>query len=765
MCRRALLLLLALCMTMLTAAPAAAKSPPILPPIPGGPPEITLQKLQVEATVAEGVARVRLDQTFVNQGRQPAEGTYLFPLPAGANVASFQMFVDGQAYSAEVLTADQARQVYEGIVRRNRDPALLQFVGQGLLQARVFPVPPGAQRLIRVEYEQVLPREGGLWELNIPMAGDSVPSASISVHLKGLGSGSVYSPTHTVAVTRRDGDAFASFEGNAVRGDFRLFFGSQGAGAGVNLLTYKAPGEDGYFLLLVNPPARAEAATVSKDVLLVIDLSGSMMGQKFEQAKGAALQILGALQPDDRFAVIGFHSDTVTYADELRGAGDAAKAMDYVRNLQLGGATNIAEAMARAQRIAGQANGRPQVIVLLTDGQPTAGETQPERIVEAVRSAATPNQRIFTFGVGYDVNTDLLDTMAQENRGRSDYVKPDENLERSVAAFWNRVGQPVLSDVALEWSGVKVEEVYPRPLPDLYLGSQMVVLGRYRQASGAAVTVRGQVNGRTETYRFDDLAFTAGDRSRDYIPRLWASRKVAYLLGEIRRNGPNQELIGEVVTLSQRFGIVTPYTSFFVNEPPGGVATAPTMDGAPSAEAKQSVANAVAAAPATGQPAVEAAKKVSEMRDATALSQAQGSAGADQVRTAGDKTFILRGGIWTDTAYKGGPLVYLKLGSDRYLALAAARADLARYLAAGSPLILQDGDKAYGVEIPGQEESAVDVTALAGARPGAPPASASGVPVAGGRGRMALPLLLGGGAAAGALGLWWRLRRGRAARP
>lgn len=763
MCRRALLLLLAICMTVLTAAPAAAKSPPILPPVPGGPPAITLQNLQVEATVEQGVARVRLDQTFVNQGRQPAEGTYLFPLPAGANVASFQMFVDGQAYNAEVLTADQARQVYEGIVRRNRDPALLEYVGQGLLQARVFPVPPGERRLIRVEYEQVLPREGGLWELTIPMAGENVPSASVSVNLKGMGNGSVYSPTHTVAVTRRDGDAFASFEGRDVRGDFRLFFGGSGLGPGVNLLTYKAPGEDGYFLLLVNPPAQAEAATVSKDVLLVIDLSGSMEGQKFQQAKGAALQILGALQPDDRFAVIGFHSDTVTYADELRGAGEAPKAMDYVRNLQLGGATNIAEAMARAQRIAGKATGRPQAIVLITDGQPTAGVTQPERIVEAVRSAATASQRIFTFGVGYDVNTDLLDSMAQENRGRSDYVKPDENLERAVAAFWSKVGQPVLSDVALDWSGVKVEEVYPRPLPDLYLGSQMVVLGRYRQADAATVTVRGQVNGRTETYRFNDLAFTAGDRSRDYIPRLWASRKVAYLLGEIRRNGPNQELIDEVVTLSQRFGIVTPYTSFFVNEPPGTVGTAPAMDGSALQEAKKSVANAVAAAPATGAPAVEAAKQVSEMRDATALSQAQGSAGADLVRMAGDKTFILRGGIWTDTAYTGAPLVYLKLGSDKYLALAAARPNLARYLAAGSPLIVQDGDTAYGVEIPGQEESAVDVAALAGSGPGAPRASAAWVPAS--RRWLALPMLLGGGAAAGALGLWLRRRKARVARP
>lgn len=745
MMRRAGMLLLVLGMLLALASPASAHKvlPAIPPPGPGGPPAIQLQALQVEATVESGVATVRMDQRFVNRSGAPAEGTYIFPLPQGAAVSSFQMFVDGEAYSAEVLDAAKAQSVYESIVRRNRDPALLQYIGQGLLQARVFPIPAGAERVIRVQYEQVLPKEGGLWELAIPLDDTAIPSVSITATLKGVGAGTVYSPTHTVGVSRRaDGSASASFEGTQVRGDFKLYFGDQRPDLGVNLLSYKPGTEDGYFLLLVNPPAGNQAEVVAKDVLLVIDLSGSMQGEKFEQAKAAALQILGSLGKDDRFAVIGFHSDTVTYADELCGAADVADAMEFVRTLRLGGSTNIRDAMVRAQQLAGKNAGRPQAIVLITDGQPTVGVTDPDQIIADVKAGATGSQRIFTFGVGYDVNTLLLDGMAQENRGRSDYVKPGENLEAAVAAFWQKVGQPVLSDVKLSWDGVNAEEIYPRPVPDLYLGSQMVLLGRYRKGGTGSLTISGTVNGQSRSYTFKELAFTEKDSARDYIPRLWANRKVGYLLGEIRRNGSNKELIDEVVALSQRFGIATPYTSFFINEP-GVATTAPGSQGpvpvgtlspgqpGQAQDAGSAVAQKVAAAPTTGATAVNESKQVEQIRSASDLSQVQAAAagaGEGQIRAAGDKTFVLKNGIWTDTAWKGGDLVYLTLGSDKYLELVRERPWAAKYLAVGSPLVVVDGADAFGIDIPGKEESAETLpAAMATAGPGTPRGGAVGV--------------------------------------
>lgn len=742
---RKLILVLAALLVLWPAAPAAAHSVvPTVPPVqPGGPPEIQLQSLQVQAEIDQGVARVTVDQVFVNRTQGNAEGTYLFPLPPGASLSSFQMFVDGQAYNAEVLDAARAREVYESIVRRNRDPAILQYVGQGLLQARVFPVPPGAERQIRIAYSQVLPREGGLSEFAFPLGTQPVPQASFVIDVKQAGSAALYSPTHTVAVTRnRDGSARASFEGSGARGDFRLFLGAADEKLDVSLLTYKAAGENGYFLLLANPPAASAAQVAAKDVILALDLSGSMAGEKWTQARDAALQILGALGSDDRFAVIGFHSDTVAYAGELRGAREAPQAMAWVRDLRVGGATNISEAMGRAQRMAGQAGGRPQSIILITDGQPTAGETSTDRIVALVRERSAPEHRVFTFGVGYDVNTVLLDTMAQDNRGRSDYVRPGENLETAVSALWRKVGQPVLTDLELEWSGMQVEEIYPRPLPDLYLGSQLVLLGRYRSSGTGSLTIRGKVNGESRSYRFTDLRFTSGDASRDYIPRLWATRKVGYLLSEIRLRDAAGEVVDEVVALSQRFGIVTPYTSFFVNEP--GQPTSLGARTAPAAAASKVKAEAQSA-PA-GRAAVESAKVVSQARDAVAVAQPPGAA-ADQLRTAGDKTFVLRGGVWTDTAYQGGELTHLKVGSDRYLEAARKRPDLARYFAAGTPLIVADGAVNWGIDIEGGTESAAEIPE--------PPAARGG-------GRSVLWIAVFGGIAL-AGGTWWRTRRNSAA--
>lgn len=737
----------------LTAAPASARS---LPPRPGLPPEIGLRSLQVEAEVDRNVARVRFEQVFVNQGARPAEGTYLFPLPKGAGVESFQMYVDGQAFSGEVLDAGKARGIYESIVRQNRDPALLQYLGQGLLQARIFPVPPGAERRIRIEYSQVLPGEGGLTELSLPLGADPIPDLAVTVTLRQPGA-TIYSPTHDVAVTREGGTGRVSFEGKDARGDLRLFLGGETGDLGVNLLTYKPAGEDGYFLLVANPPADGRAEVIAKDVILVVDLSGSMQGEKFEQAKAAALQVLGALGADDRFAVIGFHSDVTAYADGLRPAAEAGRAMDWVRGLRIGGSTNISGAIERAQLVAGRPDGRPQAILLITDGQPTVGEQDPDRIVQGVQARTSGSQRIFTFGVGYDVNTRLLDAMAQENRGRSEYVRPGENLESAVSGLWRRVGQPVLSDVRLEWQGVTVSDLYPRPVPDLYLGSQLVLLGRYRGDGAGRLTVRGRVNGADRSYSFSDLRFaTSVAPDRDYIPRLWANRKVAWLLGEVRPNGSHQEVLSEIVSLAQRYGIVTPYTSFFINEPNQGPVTAipqpaQLAPGAAASRAPAKVEQAMKAAPQTGAAAVETAAQIGNLREAKSLSSAQPQgAAAGQVRSAGAKTFLLRQGIWVDSVYGGGTLTHLKLGSDKYLELVRRRPDLAKYLAVGTPLVVVDGSINLAVDYPGADEGTEPLPAQAAAPPASPP----------GKGATALWLSLG--MLAAICGAAFRQMRGRA---
>lgn len=662
---------------------------PLMPRV-GGVSTVRLNAMRVDVQVEAGVAQVQVQQRFVNHGQTQAEGTYLFPVPSGAALDSFEMTVDGKAYHGDLLDANEARRLYHSIVNQNRDPALLQFVGEGALQASVFPIAPGEERQVTVSYTQVLGREINLSLFHFPMGPDAA-EADLVVHIDWRSERplqTIYSPSHHVSITRSgEQAALVTYEGKGGT-DFRLYAGGTASDVDVNLLSYRAPGEDGYFLLIASPPvASSTHGITAKDVVLVLDLSGSMAGEKFDQAKEAARHVLQSLGQADRFGIVGFHGGTVSFAERLSGAEQKQAGLTYVDRLELGGATNIAAGMAEAQGMLGKGEaGRPQVILLITDGLPTVGETDPHRIVAAVQAQATEAQRIFTFGVGYDVDTVLLDAMAHDNRGLSTYVKPGENLEEAVSTFWRKVGQPVLTDLRLNWSGVKVEEVYPQPLPDLYQGDQLVVTGRYRDGGQVSVTLTGRVDGKEMSYNFLDRSLTHDDRSRDFIPRLWAQRKVGSLLSQLRRYPDHPELVDEVIRLSQRYGIVTPYTSFFVPEP-GAFAGAADA----AAQARAAVQRA-AMAPTSGKAAVTAADAVNHLRASETVAP-QTSA----VRQAGEKTFLYKEGIWVDTAYDGSVApIAVAFGSKAYFDLMRGQ-EAGSWFAVGLPLTVVMGEQAYTI--------------------------------------------------------------------
>jgi Ca-activated chloride channel family protein len=211
------------------------------------------------------------------------------------------------------------------------------------------------------------------------------------------------------------------------------------------------------------------------------------------------------------------------------------------------------------------ASERPYVVVFLTDGLPTVGVTKEEQILANVKEANTGNTRVFCFGIGQDVNTHLLDKITEETRSFSQYVLPDEDLEIKVSSFFGKINDPVLTSPNLEFSGgVQVSKLYPQPLPDLFRGEQLVVVGRFQGRGAAAVTLKGAVNETRRSFTYD-LSF---DRSteHDFIPRLWATRRVGYLLDEIRLRGESTELRDEITELARRYAIVTPYTAYLIVE-------------------------------------------------------------------------------------------------------------------------------------------------------------------------------------------------------
>ncbi|MCX7840510.1 MAG: VWA domain-containing protein, partial [Anaerolineae bacterium] len=519
-------------------------------------------------------------------------------------------------------------------------------------------------------------------------------------------------------VYKRQGEyeARVGYEASNVKPDrdFVLYYSVTQDAIGLNLVSYKERGEDGFFVMLVAPKIQVDRARiVDKDVILVLDVSGSMQGVKIDQAKRALYYVLDQLNPNDRFNLIVFSTSTQAYAASLRPVSAREDARNFVARLRAEGSTDINRALLEAMQMADRE--RPTMVIFLTDGLPTTGETNAQKIIANVTNAAPKNVRLFTFGVGDDVNTFLLDSLAEKLRGASAYVRPNEKIDESVSAFYAKVSTPVLADVTMDWGGARVYDVYPYPLPDLFAGTQLVVAGRYRDGGATTITLKGNVNNAPQSFTYRDVSFrtSGGD---DAIPRLWATRKIGYLLNEIRLRGENREIVNEIVTLAVRYGIVTPYTSFLVDERKDVLTE--------SGRAKIAAEPTQAPAPVSGPSAVQQSVEQSQLRGAnvapaapTAAPQPSGSGTTTQTTAAplqmvGNKTFLFRNNVWTDTQFDPSKMTTKKIefGSDAYFALITNNPEVGKYLALGTRVIFVINGIAY--EITDTGSGATDASAV-----------------------------------------------------
>lgn len=721
--------------------------PPITPPRPIVPPlppvrrdcstYLAVKNHNVTVNIDNQIAKTRVDQTFINDSAYALEGTYIFPLPDDAAISEFAMWVDGKKLEGQVLDKNQARRIYEDIVRSQRDPALLEYVGRNAFQARIFPIPPKTEKRVEIEYSQILKTEQGLVRYVYPLNTEKFspkPLANVSVNVSLKSNAAlkaIYSPSHNVGVSRSgDYAAQVGYEDKNVRPDrdFVLYYSVTQDEIGLNLVSYKQAGEDGFFVMLVAPKVQvASSQVIAKDVILVLDVSGSMQGSKIAQAKNALYYVLDHLNPNDRFNIVTFSTGTNAYASSLRPASARDDARNFVSRIVAEGSTDINRALLEAMTNADKE--RPTIVIFLTDGLPTTGETNAQKIISNVTNAAPKNVRLFTFGVGDDVNTLLLDSLAEKLRGASGYVRPNEKIDEIVSAFYAKVSTPVLSDISIDWGGIAVNDVYPYPLPDLFAGTQLVVTGRYRAGGTATITLKGTVNGVPQTFRYADVSFrtASGD---DSIPRLWAQRKIGYLMNEIRLRGENREIINEIVALAIRYGIVTPYTSFLVDERQDVL----TQTGRENA-AKQAQATAAPPLPQSGGGAVDRSQFESQMRSSAAAAPAPTKAPAaapgqtapsDSYRDTlalqyvGDKTFISRNGVWLDTQYDPAKMktTQIEFGSDAYFALVANHPIAGKYVALGLRVIFILNGVAY--EITDGGTGATSASIIPTAVPGSP---------------------------------------------
>lgn len=687
-----------------TVAPLTAQG--WIDPIPGGGGHgVDKVRTDVRTEVVGRVAIVQVEEWFRNRGARLGEGVYLYPLPGEAVFSSFSLYQDDRELRGEMMDADKARSIYEEIVRRKRDPALIELVGQGLVRARVFPINPGETRKITLRYTQLLGRSGDALQFRYlagrrgtnlpnsrppqerPVAPDPAPITFTLVADSGAMFDDPFSPTHRVRVDREDGRLRVRPQ-EELSGTFSLFLPFAREVVGIALATHRPSStEPGYFMLTLSP-GRATGATLPRDITVVLDVSGSMSGSKLEQARDALRQMLESLDGDDRFRLIAFSNRVTAYRAGWTGSSNTelAPARRWLNGLVADGGTNIAGALEEAFD-AQTPTGRLPIVLFLTDGLPSVGEQDPERIAERARADRGRN-RVFAFGVGYDVNTYLLDRLTEAGRGATQFVEPGEDVGDALGTLLTKIRHPVLTDLAIDRAPARLTEIFPNELPDLFVGDELTVFGRYelRGAPEGTLSIRGRRNDAAE--RFESrVGFPEHDRANDFIPRLWAARKLGHLTRTIRLEGHSARLEEEIRQLALRYGLLSEYSSYLVQEPDPVLAADRTRGGGGSGSIAMP---SVAPAQAAGQMAVMAAKRSQEQREAQSQVEleelndrlAARAGGPAQAHVAG-RFFALTHGVWTDLAHDASvPVVDIEPYSDAYFALVALAPELEQWLKA-----------------------------------------------------------------------------------
>jgi Ca-activated chloride channel family protein len=647
-------------------------------------PPLTVKYHRVSIDILNQVARTSIDQVFINNHSRDIEGIFIFPLPEDAAISEFSMYVGDKKIDGEILDRDKARQVYEDIVRRLRDPGLLEYVGRNMFRARLYPIPAHGEKRIKLSYTEILKAEKNLVRYSYPLNTERfslhpIEEVAISAVISAkIPLSSIYSPSHKISVRKEgEGRARVSFEGRNLKPDkdFVFYYSLSQDDIGLSFMNWEDPGEK-YFMLLASPSyAGRKEKILNKNLVFAIDSSGSMSGKKIIQAKEAVRFVINHMDGQDRFSLVDFDDGVSLFSPKLIAAAaeNREKALRFVDEIEDSGGTNINDALLQALKMI-EPGERPNYILFLTDGLPTVGITGTAEILRNIQSANEHKARIFAFGVGYGVNTELLDRLSLENRGTSVYVDEDENLEVAVSNYYEKISSPLLSDLNIDFKGIEVKDTYPRIMPDLFKGSQLVLVGKYRGEGPLEVTLSGRVGKEEKRFFLRDQKLVKDD-SFNFLPRLWATRRIGYLIEEIRLHGEKEELVEEVKKLGLKYGIVTPYTSFLVTEKERR-----SLDlAAPEA------ADAISAHKVTGAGAIKIARGVQKLKAEDLASRAESEA----IRYKDDKTFYLKDGLWVDSDYKeGSPLKEILFNSDEYFRLISERSGITKYLSVASNIII-----------------------------------------------------------------------------
>lgn len=634
---------------------------------PRGSSVVQVTGVTARIEVAEQVAVTTLDVALRNPSYQAQQAELLVPVPEGAVLKGFAFEGGSAEGAARLLPREEARQIYDRIVAQTKDPALLEFVGNAVVKSSVFPVPAQGTQKVRVTYEQLLPADGSRVDYVLPRSETleyDVPW-KLSLRVKSKSRiASVYSPTHEIAIKQPEsGDVSLSCE-TKDPGAFRVsWLREEQAEMTASLLAYPDPKMGGgYFLLMVAPPKLgAETKPMKREVTLVLDRSGSMAGPKLDQVKAAALQVLEGLEDGEGFNLMVYNESVEMFAPQpvVKNAQTAQQARDYIQALRVSGGTNIHDSLVEALRQK-PLEGMLPLVLFLTDGLPTIGQTSEKVIREAVARGNPHQRRVFTFGVGVDVNTALLARVARDSRASAEFVLPKEDVEVKVGKVFRRLQGPLLTKPVLRLvdEPSRVGDLIPAALPDVFEGEQILLSGTYRGEAPLHFRLSGSSGQGDRVFDFT-MSLDKATTAHAFVARLWASNKIALLSEAIRDQGADgshadtSELVKEIVRLSTQFGILTEYTAFLAEEGTSLAATATIQNASQAA----TYLNDRAVKLRSGAPAVAQAenlKKAAEskllnMRNRFLNDKMEGVEIA-KVQQCQDSALYNRGDVWMDAA-------------------------------------------------------------------------------------------------------------------
>ncbi|MFQ5648446.1 MAG: VWA domain-containing protein [bacterium] len=662
----------------------------------------TLERQDIDIFISNDIAEITVRETYFNPHNRDIQGYYNYSLPSGAETYDLELTIKQAAFKGDVLKEEMANAVYLDAFRQRHEHGFLEMVGNELFRARMYPIFTRGRQAITLTYKQKLHQDNGLVRLVHPLRCSSGPEvatssilsenqAYVSIESRLLPAGTsftpipatatrqnisvelscdvaiknVYSPSHDIEIDRRgEHSAQITYTGRQFenRKRFVLYYGLTNAEVGVDVLTHRvSTSEDGYFMVLLTPRTDIPGFKASKNLVYVLDASASMKGEKIKQVKSALRYCITSLNKDDYFNVIVFSTESRIFKKELVRASEfRQEAVEFINQIAAGGGTNINEALLTALNLKG-GNGGPRRIVFVTDGRPTVGVTDVSAIRRNVRTLNRRGYSVHSFGLGYEIDTSLLDGLAYDNGGTSDYVEHAEEIETRIVDFYRSTKTPVVGSIELDFGEIDVHEMYPEGVYQLFEGVQLSLLGRYKGVGPTTLTVTCRGHNDQTLRLMVPITFESENSENAFLPRLWLSRRIGFLLEEIRFNEHAEAYRVTYETLSRK-NAGFPGWSGYAN-----ILRSPMIE-----EAEKN---------STGEKAVRESKLLRRLKEAEIVSPGS----KRTIRYVGGKLFHWNNeGYWVESGVElDRKALNIKYGSDAYFALLNFYNEAALYLALG----------------------------------------------------------------------------------